>query len=113
MLCTPLRVSILALPVTLGEQRRIIPHSLDNTKTLGSPLTEQQSVARSQIFWPLHKPESHRSAIARADERSVDVNDGACLRNGPYVEHGLVFLFDSGDVVQDQDIGDEFVVHFG
>lgn len=94
----------------LGKQRGIITDSLDDAETLGASLAEQKPIARSEILRPLDEAERHGGAIAGADEWTIDIDDAARLRDGAYVQHGLVFLLDGGDVIEDEDVGDELAV---
>ena len=76
-------------------------------------LPEQDPITHRQILWPLHEAERYRCPIARPDEGSVDVDDGARLADGAHVQHGLILCFDGGRVREDQDFGDELPVDFG
>jgi len=65
--------------VRIQRLTRIITHCLDNPKPFRASFTEQDSIARRQIFRPLYEPESDNRAVAGADVCSVDVDDGAGL----------------------------------
>lgn len=80
---------------------RIIPHPLDNAQSFRSPLSKQYSISDSQIFWSLHEPERHLRSVSGTYVIPIDVDDSAGLRDGSYVQHGLIFRLDSGRVGKD------------
>lgn len=112
-LAISLRTPVLVLSFIFGKQRRVVPDRFDDPESFGPALAEKQPVTRRQVLWPLDEAERYGSAVPGANKWSVDVNNGAGLRNGANVEHGLVLFLDGRHVVQNQDIRDELAVHFG
>lgn len=64
---------------------RVISHSLDNSQTLGSTLSEQNPITSSQKLGSLHKSKSYSGPVARADIITIDINDGTSLTDRTYV----------------------------
>lgn len=81
---------------------RIIAYSLDDAETFGAAFTEEDAVADGKVLGPLHEAEGYCCAITGPDEGAVNVDDGARLRDGTHVQHGLVFGLDGGGVTQDE-----------
>lgn len=91
----------------------IISYSLHNTQTFRPSLTEKNAITNSKILRALDKSESDLSAVTGANVLAINVDDGAGLRDGSHVEHGLVFCFDGGCVGENEDFGNELAVDFG
>jgi hypothetical protein len=81
----------------------IVTNRFHDPEAFGSPFAEQEPIAGSQIFRPLYETKGHRCPIAGSNVGPVNVNDGAGLRHGSNVEHGLILLLDGGRVAQDKD----------
>lgn len=93
--------------------RGVVADRFHDAQPFRPPLSEQDPFAHREVFRALHEPERDGRAVARPDERPVEVDDGARLADGANVQHGLVFRPDGGRVREDQDLGDELPVDFG
>ena len=108
----PIPILSLVRTVLIERLGRIIPDRFHNPQPFRPPLAEQDPIAHGQVLGPLHEAEGDRGAVARPDEGAVNVDDGARLADGTDVQHGLIFRLDGRRVREDQDLGDEFPVHF-
>ena len=90
----------------------IIPNRFNDSQSFRSPFAEQYPLTFSQVLGPLYEPKGDRRSIARPNEGTIDVDDGAGLTDGADVQHGLVLCFDGGRVREDEDLGDEFAIDF-
>lgn len=81
---------------------RVVSNALDNPEAFGTALTEDQTVARGEVFGSLDEPERNVGPVARADERAVYVDNGTGLGDGADVKHGLVFSLNRGRVGEDE-----------
>ena len=108
-----------ASPIRIGFRVRvqrfgsIVADRFHNAQPFRPSLPEQYPIAHGQVLRPLHKSECHGCPVARSYERPVNVDDGAGLADRAYMQHGLIFCFDSGCVREDEYFRDEFSVHFG
>lgn len=82
--------------------RRVVANALHDPEALGTSLTEEQAVTGNKVLGPLDEAEGDSGAVAGPDEGPVNVDDGAGLRDGPDVEHGLVFGLDGRCVREDE-----------
>lgn len=82
--CAADRGVVMAIALVFLRQRMvvIIPHTFDDAQPFSSALTEEQTVAGSEVFGPLDEAECHGSSITCSDEWTVDIDDGACLGDG-------------------------------
>lgn len=81
---------------------RIVPNTLNNPEPLGLALPEEHSVPRSQKLGSLDETEGDNRAVPSADERAVNVDNGAGLTDGTHMQHGLVLAFDGCSVGKDE-----------
>ena len=68
----------------------IVAYRLDDAQTLRAALSKEEAVARGEVLGTLDELEGYRGSVARADDLAVNVDDGARLGYGAYVQHGLV-----------------------
>jgi hypothetical protein len=81
----------------------VVSNRLDNTKSLGATLTEQEPVTWCKVLRALNEAERDSCAVSCANERSVNVDDGTRLGNRANVKHGLVLGFDGSGVRENKD----------
>ena len=82
----------------------IVRKRLDNSQPFCTPFTKQYPITYRQILRTLYEAEGYRGPVPGPDEFSVNIDDGACLRDGADMEHGLILGFDGSGMGQDQNL---------
>lgn len=76
----------------------VVSQLFDDPQTFCAAFSKEYPIAFAEELWALYEAEGHCRPVTCPDVTPVDIDDSACLADGPHVKHRLVFGFDGGGV---------------